>query len=233
MRVRNLSRVLGAIAVPVLTAALYSNWILLPVFHGSAPEHNFVSELGARNVPHAAVFNSLTIVAGVMITVLALGWRKQFATRHEVSLHGLIAAAALLVVGVGNVIDGILPMDCSPSMSAQCEIAENAWHVSWQDWGHTIESVVTNVALVAAMAFFALALERIDGLRWLGRATIPVVVVVGILLVAQVIGVLGHDAIAANERWTMAITSIWFACLGLANSPRLTRRKTERADAYD
>jgi hypothetical membrane protein len=232
MHVRKFSRVLGAISVPVVTAALYSNWILLPLFHDPAPEHNFVSELGARHVPHAAVFNSLTIVAGVLITALALGWRKRFAKGTEVPLHGLIAAAALLVVGVGNVIDGILPMDCSPSMSARCEIAENAWHISWQDWGHTIESVVTNVALVAAMAFFALALERIDGLRWFGRATIPVVVVVAILLVAQVIGVLGHDAIAANERWTMAITSVWFACLGLANSPLLTPRKAKRAEAY-
>jgi hypothetical protein len=220
-RVDHLTRLRVAVAslLGLLAAGLYSDWVVERVVDGTAdPSRGFVSELGAHTQPHNMLFNMLQVATGVILLILAIETARLLGGRPVTSA----GAFALIVFAVGNTADGLLPMDCAPSRSVQCARAEAAGQVSWHDQAHTVESVVTIVALVAAMALLAWGLRDVP--LWRGLAVMSGVLVGPLtgLEIYQALRVLTHHMIGVSERLSTTLVTVWLATLAVTLLYRLT-----------
>ncbi|HSP39586.1 MAG TPA: DUF998 domain-containing protein [Frankiaceae bacterium] len=213
------ARVGLAAVLGLLGAGLDSDWVVEHAVDGPAdPRRGFVSELGAATQPHSLLFNGVQVVTGLLLLFLAVGLRQAIERRRP-----LTAACALLVVfAVGNTIDGMLPMDCAPSRSAACAHAENAGLVSWRDRVHSVESVVTIVVLLLAMALLAFGL--VAAREWWPFAALTAVVVPPLtaLEIYQAARVLSHHVIGTAERVSTGLITLWVGALAVAILRRLT-----------
>ncbi len=216
--VRVRARLALAALLGLLAAGLYSDWVLERRVDGPAdPRRGFVSELGAVGQVHNGLFNALQVATGLLLLLLMFELRRVLGTTRL-----LRAATSLLVVfAAGNAVDGVLPMDCAPSLSTACAQAENAGLVSWRDRAHTVESVATIVALLVAMALLAVALARTRHWRALAVATAALVPPLTALETYQAVRVLTHHLIGTVERVSTALITVWLAALALAVLRRL------------
>jgi hypothetical protein len=206
----------GAIAA----ALLNSDWVLESLVDGRrAPVQGYVSELGARTQPHAAAFNVLTVATGLFLVVWLVAGRPFHALTGRHRLWPRVAIVASAVAAAGTVADGLFPMDCAPSLSSRCARAAYADTVSWTDRVHTVESVVTTCALVAAMGAVAICLwlQRRRIAAWLSAACAVLLTVCGSY---EAVRDVEHHLIGTSERLATTLVSAWFLLLAACVAER-------------
>ena len=172
---------------------------------------SFVSELGALTQPDAWVFNSLDLVAGVIVVALA------FALAREIRGGQLftLGCVCLGVFGAGDTAEALLPMDCAPSLSARCLAREASGHgISWHDRGHTIGSVASIVAVLLSMALIGWAMANAPGWRWIARPWLVAAPPLAVLSMYVGLLTLDRRLPGALERLMVTSFSLWVFTLG-------------------
>jgi hypothetical membrane protein len=210
----------------IAAAALNCDWVLESLVDGRrAPVQGYVSELGARTQPHAALFNAFTMATGLLLVVwLAAG--RPFGTLTGRGVRwSRLAIVTTAVAAAGTVVDGLFPMDCAPSLSARCARAAYDDSVSWTDRVHTVESVVTTCALVASMGAVAvcLLLQRRRVAAWLSAACGVLLTICGSY---EAVRDVHHHLIGTSERLGIALVSAWFVLLAACVTGRARSSRT-------
>ena len=137
-----------------------------------------ISDLGADTASSSWIYNWIGAgLTGLLVVVLALGlWRAL-----SPDLLGRLGTGAMLVVGVGVVLEGLLfHLDCR-GIDTGCR--NESWHAD----AHRTESAITAIATLAAPLILAFAFRRIPAWRdsWLpSLITVPAIIVSNIIFSA-------------------------------------------------
>jgi hypothetical protein len=143
-----------AVQILFLAALIFcfNNWLLGPLLNPTLVAANgSVSELSVISEPHATIFRSLDIAAGVLF--LLFGCLLYWDTPR--SKGGKTMAVLLALLGAGEIIDASLPLRCAESLGNSCVIP-----VSLSLRHLTLPSHAYSSVLIAA-AYFLLPLTGI------------------------------------------------------------------------
>ena len=159
------SRERHAALLALLSGVLYNTWPLGFVLDPGALHGTYVSVLEAPGRPHAHVFVACDLLAGV--TAVLAGWMLR---RYP------LVAIALVVFGVGTVLEAALPIDPSCATSvASCGIAPEQVLAP-----HDVASLVSALGLVIGLWSLH------DHSQWL-RLVIALGVLAGLFMVVSVV----------------------------------------------
>ncbi len=214
-----------ALTVTGVVAGLLANYWML---EGLLAEHvdpagMYISDLGARGEGNAWVFNTLDVLSGVAMIVLAwLLWPRLPRVYRSVR----IGLWGLVLGGICSMIDGVATRSCNEALPT-CVLKDDL-----MDHIHTWESLVATVAgvLSFAMAKGLLAEPRH---RVIGVTTVicgALWIIVTAILAIDPAGV-GLDQVAGVfQRQGQAIYGLWMALLaaGTAYAPAVDYLKSER-----
>jgi hypothetical membrane protein len=137
-----------------------------------------ISDLGADTASSSWIYNWIGAgLTGLLVVVLALGlWRAL-----SPDLLGRLGTGAMLVVGVGVVLEGLLfHLDCR-GIDTGCR------NDSWHSDAHKTESAITALATLAAPLILAFAFRRLPAWRdsWLpSLITVPAIILASIVFSA-------------------------------------------------
>ena len=142
--------------LPLLGLLLDSNWLYLgPILNNDNLRHGgFISELSAHGQPYAGLFQTLDIIAGLVWVGAAF-----YLLRVKRSILSRLLGSVLLVLGTGDIVDALLPLDCSETLSGVCRQASLS---SFTDNVHLVESCVAVIlfAIVANVLLLSLHYSR-------------------------------------------------------------------------
>lgn len=196
-----------AAVLGVLAAVTYSAWpAQLRLDSALSLRESYVSELGAATQPHADFFNGIDLATGACIVVLACALHARIGTGWLLRL-GCLALGAF---GLGSALEALLPLDCAPSLNAQCAAREFSGHgISWHDRGHTISSVFSIVAILVSMALLSWALRNTPRWRWPARCWLVATPFVALL--SGYVGLLAiyRRPVGLAERALVSCFSLW------------------------
>lgn len=210
----------------VLTLATYNTWVLWKPVNGHRAIFNgYLSEFSASDQPHSFFFRggdllTAVIVLGLGVRALVL-WRR----RHRAADQGeavrpnrwwAVASAFLLVFGVATFFDAFFAMDCSPSLSAQCEAAEAAGQLSAVHYAHTYTSVGAQTGIVASMVSTYIAMCRSAQQTRARRLVVLAISVFEVVaLVIMMVMLVAHaPGLGYPQAVMVAVASLWFAAVG-------------------
>jgi hypothetical membrane protein len=148
----------GLASVALFTAAWVAAGLFERDYDGFRQD---ISDFGALNASHPLPYNAALSLSGLLTVPLAVGlW-----TALGRGLTARLGSAALLVFGVGQLLDGLLREDCSPSGDEACRHALDAGQLSWHHEAHDIETLLTFSAIILAPLLLAFAFRRVDRFR--------------------------------------------------------------------
>jgi hypothetical protein len=190
------SAVCGLLTPVVYTTAMVLGGLAQPDAYSSLDDD--ISDLGALTASHAWIYNRIgTNLNGLLILLFAIGlWRAL-----SPSVLGRIGAAALMVLGVGQFLEGFLRLDCRG-------IDEACTNTSWHADAHKIESSISAAAIFVAPIVLAFAFRRLPAWR---RVWIPTLAAIPVSIAASVVASVWGDGAAIR-----ASTLVWFLWLALA-----------------
>jgi len=148
-------------------------------------------------------------------------WRRRTAAVAErddppLGRWWVVAWSALLVFGVSTFFDAFLAMDCSPTLSETCRVAEETGRLSTVHYAHTFTSVGAQVGIVASMIATAIAMVRAP--RQSRTRTRVVIAIAGFEVVAlaamMIMLVLSMPGLGYPQAVMVVVASLWFAAIG-------------------
>ena len=152
--------VLGVIAM-----ITYNTWVLwIPVNGHPHILDGYLSELSASDQPNDLFFRGGDLITALIVG--ALGIRAVLVWRHRARrAWWLVSAWALIAFAVATFFDAFFAMDCSPTLSDACRIAEETGQLSTIHYAHTYTSVIAQTGVVTSIlaAYIALAPQRSVG----------------------------------------------------------------------
>jgi hypothetical protein len=124
---------------------LCNDWMLGPLLNPALPTRpSVISEFSALTQPYHWVFQTLDIMAGVVIVLLLPCVMRLLHIQHHAWRWILFGTVAL--IGADSIVDASLPISCAPSIDTHCSSITETFTLS----PHVLESV-----LVGALAFVA------------------------------------------------------------------------------
>src|SRR3954452_15269379 len=145
----------------VLTLLTYNTWVLWKPLNGHrAIFSGYLSEFSASDQPHSFFFRGGDLITAIIVLGLAVRalvlWRRRYREAEDgriarPSRWWAVAAVFLLLFGVATFFDAFFAMDCSPSVSEQCRLAEEAGTLSAVHYAHTFTSAGAQIGIVASM----------------------------------------------------------------------------------
>jgi F0F1-type ATP synthase membrane subunit c/vacuolar-type H+-ATPase subunit K len=213
-------------SVSVLTVLTYNTWLLWRPLNGHAKIFDgYLSELSASDQPHSFFFRGGDLITAVIVLALAIRaivlWRRRtvaLAKRGEPrpGRWWVVAWSALLIFGVATFFDAFFAMDCSPTLSETCRVAEETGRLSTVHYAHTYTSVGAQIGIVASMVATAIAMARSP---WQSRTRTRVVVTVAALEVVALVVMmimlgLRMPGLGYPQAVMVVVASLWFAAIG-------------------
>lgn len=218
-----MTRRLGRVALLVAGGAvviIYNTWIWWRRVdaHGVIFD-GYLSAFAAADQPGHMFFRigdfvSAILAAGVGLLALC---RPPAVVRN--SNWGTASLVALLLFAVATGLDAYCSMDCSPTLSRTCAVAERAGRLSARHYAHTYTSLGAQAGIMASMWTAAIAMARRRAAR---RIVCVVVAAAGIESVALVImmALLASAApkIGYPQAVMVATASAWVCLLAIGTA---------------
>lgn len=216
----------------VMTLFTYNTWVLWKPVNGNARIiDGYLSELSASDQPHDYFFRGGDLTTALILLVLgirALVLLRRY--RPSRPRWWFVAVAALVLFGLSTFFDAFFAMDCSPTLSALCKVAEESGRLSTIHYAHTYTSVGAQIGIVASMVAAWIAMQRsLVGTLRVRRALLVVCVVeVAALAVMMAMLAAGVSGLGYPQAVMVLAASIWFAGVGvglaaLERQPRAVR----------
>lgn len=202
----------------VVTLFTYNTWTLWKPVNGHERIFDgYLSELSASDQPHNLFFRGGDLVTAGIVLVLGsralLLWHRHRPARPA---WWFVAAAALTLFGLSTFFDAFFAMDCSPTLSAVCTVAEETGRLSTVHYGHTYTSVGAQTGIVASMvaAWIALQRSQVGSARVRRWLLLVCVVEVVALVVMMAMLAAGLPGLGYPQSVMVLTASIWFAGAG-------------------
>jgi Protein of unknown function (DUF998) len=175
---------------------------------------SFLSELGARDQATSLYARAMDLSAGVLLLIAAILGRAAARVHRDVA--GLLISAA--VFGAGTLFDSFSPMDCAPSASEACRLAEANGQAGTALVLHEVTSTLAGLGSIAMGVFAVLVLRRLGwGGAW-GR--VVAVLAAGVAVTQTWLGIeTGVEVLTGDDLHAPGILqriSILLVCLLLA-----------------
>ncbi len=124
----------------------YNDWLLGPFLNSHiSNQYSLISELSARTQAYHWVFQTLDILAGLMI-LSVLPWLWRFL--HKFDFHyAVLLFITIASIGVDNIADALMPISCAPSVDASCSLLGTH---SLLTEAHLIESAAIGIVTFVA-----------------------------------------------------------------------------------
>jgi hypothetical membrane protein len=165
-----------------------------------------LSALAALDARHGWIMIAGTIAMGALIACLALavGGGRLWT----------LAAAPLLTAGLATAAAGMLRIDCSERVDANCEARSAAGQLSWHDSAHNAMAALIVLAFAIAPLATALHLRGAPGGRRLAIASLATSLAVGLLAAVYFWEPLPAWS-GVVERSIAAVALTWVAAVGV------------------
>ena len=211
---------LSAASICAMVAALMYSSFLLSYVVPTGRTIDFVSELERPGAPNAGWYRASDVLAGLLLILLArLMWPNRNGQRVI-----RCALAAVAVVGLSSVLDGVSSMDCEPSVQSACEIADNSVSGLLQQLliGHTLSGLAGFAAAGLGAAWCARAawqralasgMRAGDAATVMMRLHIALAAAIGLCGLADVALLLLNADVGVVERVRIVVASVWIAVL--------------------
>jgi hypothetical protein len=218
--------------IGVLTILTYNTWAFWSQLNGH--RHildGYLSELSASDQPHNLVFRGGDLATSLIVGALGLRalalWPRLSPARRR---WWVVAAAALILFGVSTLLDSFFSMDCSPTLSAGCRVLEETGRLSAIHYAHTYTSVGAQTGIVASMvaAYIACCRTGAGGRIWRRWLLALCIGEVGALTVMMAMLVVGAAGLGYPQMVMVAISTVWFAAVGLALARQGRGNRPER-----
>ncbi len=207
-----------------LTVLTYNTWVLWRVNGHARIFDGYLSEFSASNQPHSFFFRGGDLITSVIVLVLVLRARHLTHARGVSGRWEVLAWLGLLLFGVSTFLDAFFSMDCSPTLSDACRVAEESGRLSLIHYAHTWTSVGAQTGIVTSMVAAYVALRRnATGLarprpgRGLGvRRLVLVLALVEVVALVVMMALLVTAAPGLGYPQTVMVlaASLWFAAVG-------------------
>ncbi|MGJ3509780.1 DUF998 domain-containing protein [Enemella sp. A6] len=155
------SRVAGACLT--FAALCHLSWLTEFVSGSRLPVRtSYVSELFALGQPWSQWLRFGDVLAGtaVLVAAILLLSARLRDRRARLLEPGAVGLLGLGLFGAGTITDALLPMACTPSVSAACAAAEKAGTVPLHHQLHTVSSSVATTGAVAGFLLLGWVLAR-------------------------------------------------------------------------
>ena len=162
-----------------------------------SPVHDDLSDLGALTASSPWLYNQIGAnLTGLLVVGFALGLWAALGR----SVLGRLGAVALLAVGVGLFLDGLVRLDCQ-GIDVGCD--NSSWHAT----AHKVESGFTGAAFIAAPLLLAFAFRGLP--EWRDRWLPTLLALPALVVTSVVVGLIGTGA------GNLAASTVWFLWLAL------------------
>ncbi len=217
----------------LLTVPAYNTWALWRPVNGQRAIFNgYLSEFSASDQPYSLVFRGGDLVTALAVLALALHvrarWAGRVAGRDRAEVGGTPRTSrweagawlGLLLFAVSTFFDAFFAMDCSPTLSVVCRLAEDEGRLSGVHYAHTFTSVGAQTGIVTSMVAGYLGLARrgdpVPSAGRVRRATLvlSVLEVVGLVVMMTMLA-LDLSGLGYPQAVMVAVASFWFAAVGL------------------
>ncbi|MGI8458889.1 MAG: DUF998 domain-containing protein [Propionibacteriaceae bacterium] len=200
-----------------LVLLTYNTWLFWEPMNGHVAIFNgYLSEFSASDQPHNFFFRGGDLATAVIVIPMGIAalWRWPASYRHRPRWHAL-SAIMLALFGVSTFFDAFFSMDCSPSLSQACRVAEAAGKLSTIHSAHDFTSVGAQVGICGSMIAMCVAMFRssVDGALRVAMITITAVES-GALVIMMAMLVLGAPGLGYPQAVMVAVASIWFCVVG-------------------
>jgi hypothetical protein len=212
----------------LLTIATYNTWALWSPMNGHQQIFNgYLSELSASDQPNNLFFRAGDLTTAVIVGALGVkAFRVWPRLNPQRPRWWTLAATALILFGTATFLDAFLSMDCSPTLSARCAVLEKTGRLSAAHYAHTFTSVGAQVGIVASMVATYIAMRRAQGTalasrvqprsRWQPLLLAGCIAEVVALVVMMAMLIAGVPGIGYPQAVMVAVSTLWFAAVGLA-----------------
>jgi hypothetical protein len=216
-------------ALGLLTLLTYNTWILWQPANGHAAIFDgYLSEFSASDQPHNLLFRGgdfltalIVLAQGSRAALLWTGWHRaaRAAGQRLPGRWWLVAWLGLLIFGVSTLLDSFFGMDCSPTLSPTCRLAEQSGRLSLVHYLHTYTSVGAETGIVVSMVAACVALARVH--RCSGRLRTVRYLVLGLaavhvaaLTAMMTLLAAGLPGLGYPQAVMVALASVGFALVG-------------------
>lgn len=189
---------------------IYSAWLLGSVLNPHLSQsQSYVSELSVSGQPYASYFQAANLVGSVfMFTGFLLFLRKssRFTTKSRLFLKLLTVISAI------GIINALFPMNCAPSQSHECLLAQERFEFSLSQWIHVLSAITMFSGLIVAqsMSTFYL-LKKHSTAYWFGLANVSVQLFLNTVI--AIICLLGFSNVGIFQRISLALFCLWLITL--------------------
>ncbi len=200
-----------------LVLLTYNTWLFWEPMNGHlAIFDGYLSEFSASDQPHNFFFRGGDLVTAVIVISMGVAalWRWPASYRHRPRWHAL-SAIMLALFGVSTFFDAFFSMDCSPSLSEACRVAEAAGQLSTIHYAHDFTSVGAQIGICGSMIAMCVAMFRnsLDGTLRVVMITITAVESLALVVMMAML-LLGAPGLGYPQAVMVAVASIWFCVVG-------------------
>ncbi|HEY5822357.1 MAG TPA: DUF998 domain-containing protein [Propionibacteriaceae bacterium] len=213
-------------ALSVLTVFTYNTWLLWRPMNGHVAIFNgYLSEFSASDQPHSFFFRGGDLITALIVGALGVRalvlWRRhrdaaRAGLRTQPGRWWVVSALFLLLFAVATFFDAFFAMDCSPTLSEACKVAEEAGTLSGVHYAHTFTSVGAQVGIVASMVATYIAMVRSHQQTEARRRIVLALSVFEVvaLTVMMALLVLDLPGLGYPQAVMVVVASLWFAAVG-------------------
>ncbi len=136
-----MSRKRVGLSIACLGIISYSTWVLNPILNpGLSQAYSYVSELSVSGQPYAIFFQASNLVGSLLLLMgfglLLLNARTQPEQRIQFFYR------ILVIIAFTGSVNAVFPMDCAPSLSRACLIAQEKFLFNPSQWVHLATALV-------------------------------------------------------------------------------------------
>lgn len=186
---------------------IYSTWVF-EIFlnpHLSLTQ-SYVSELAVRGQPYVYYFRIANLLGSFF---MSLGFIFLF---QRIKKNGSKAAKLFVliisIVSIVGIINAIFPMDCSPSQSHACLVAQDHFRINFSQWVHQSTAIIMFGGLLFAQLYSTFyILKRNTRLFWFSLYNLTIQFLLNITV--SIICLFDLSYVGIFQRISLVIFALW------------------------
>jgi hypothetical protein len=211
--------------IPIIFIGLgilvYSTWIFELVLnpHLSLTQ-SYVSELSVHGQPYATYFQVANLLGSscmfIGFFILLRRFRK---TEAKATTLFLWAMSIITLIGIVN---AIFPMNCAPSQSHSCLVAQDQLRINFSQWVHQSSAIIMFSGLLFSQLYSTFYIfKRHTTLFWLSLVNVMIQFLLNIAI--SVVSVFEFRNIGVFQRLSLMMLALWILAIlyTLKNRPNV------------
>jgi len=185
---------------------IYSTWIfeLFLNPHLSLTQ-SYVSELAVHGQPNVYYFRIANLLGSFFMSIgfLLLLGRLSNSGSKAVKLFVL----TMCIITLAGIVNAIFPMDCAPSQSYACLVAQDHYEINFSQWVHQVTAIIMFAGLLFAQLYSTFYIFKHTKLFWLSLSNL--IVQLGLNITISVICLFDLTYVGVFQRISLVIFALW------------------------